>query len=67
MNKLWKIIQYGYLVVAVICLVEGIIRFNSDRNKAYLFLIVAVLVTFMFFVKRRLRQKIEKRNSNKPN
>ncbi|MCH3884410.1 hypothetical protein [Tenacibaculum aquimarinum] len=67
MNKLWKIIQYGYLVVAAICLVEGIIRFNSDRNKAYLFLIVAVLVTFMFFVKRRLRQKIEKRNSNKPN
>ncbi|APG65169.1 hypothetical protein LPB136_07325 [Tenacibaculum todarodis] len=67
MNKLWKIIQYGYLVVAVICLVEGIIRFNSDRNKAYLFLIVAVLVTFMFFVKRRLRQKIEKRNNNKPN
>lgn len=67
MNKLWKIIQYGYLVVAVICLVEGVIRFNSDRNKAYLFLIVAVLVTFMYFVKRRLRQKIEKRNNNKPN
>lgn len=67
MNKLWKIIQYGYLVVAIICLVEGIIRFNSDRNKAYLFLIVAVLVTFMFFVKRKLRQKIEKRNSNRPN
>lgn len=67
MNKLWKILQYGYLVIALICFVEAVIRFNSDRNKAYLFLGFGIFVTFMFFIKRKFRRKIQERNSNKTN
>ena len=38
MTKIWKFFQYGYLIVAVICLIEGIFRFNGEREKAYIFL-----------------------------
>lgn len=63
MNTIWKIFQYGYLIVAFICFVEGIIRWNSNREKAYLFLGTSVFITLVFFFKRHFRKKIEKRNN----
>ncbi len=63
MNKLWKFFQYGYLLVAIICLIEGIVRWTSDRNKAYFFLIFSVVITLVFLFKRHFRKKVEKRNS----
>lgn len=67
MIKFWKILQYGYLLIALICLVEGVIRFNSDRSKSYFFFGFAIFITIIFFIKRKLRRKIEQRNnSNQP-
>lgn len=63
MTKLWKFFQYGYLIVAIICLIEGIIRFNSEREKAYLFLGFSIFITLVFFFKRHFRKKVEKRNN----
>ena len=63
MNKLWKFFQYGYLIVAVICLVEAVIRWNSDSEKAYLFLGFAIFITLVFFFKRHFRKKVEQRNN----
>ena len=63
MNKIWKFFQYGYLMVAFICLVEGIVRWNSDRQRAYLFLGASIFITLVFFFKRHFRKKIEKRNN----
>ena len=63
MTKLWKFFQYGYLIVAIICLIEGIVRFNSEREKAYLFLCFSIFITLVFFFKRHFRKKVEKRNN----
>lgn len=63
MNKIWKFFQYGYLIIGLICLVEGLIRWGSDRNRAYLFLGFSVFITLVFFLKRHFRKKVEKRNN----
>ena len=65
MNKLWKILQYGYLVIAVICFVEGIMNWSSDREKGYLFIGASIFITLVFFFKRHFRKKVEKRNNQK--
>ncbi|WP_369048971.1 hypothetical protein [Tenacibaculum sp. UWU-22] len=63
MNKLWKIIQYGYLVVAIIFLVEGILNWNIDRNKSYFMFLFAIFITLIFLFKRRFRKRIIDRNN----
>jgi L-asparagine transporter-like permease len=63
MNKLWKFFQYGYLIVAFICIVEGIVRWNSERSRSYLFLGFATVIILVFFFKRHFRRKVEKRNN----
>ncbi|OAD45764.1 hypothetical protein [Polaribacter atrinae] len=65
MNTVWKIFQYGYLVVALICLVEGIVRWGEEREKAYMFLGASIFITLVFFFKRHFRKKVEKRNNQK--
>jgi len=62
MNKIWKFFQYGYLMVAFICVIEGIVRWNSDRERAYFFLGFSIFITLVFFFKRHFRKKIQKRN-----
>lgn len=63
MNKLWKYIQYGYLVAAAILFIEGIISLSTNDPKKYLYFGFAIFITLIFFLKRHFRRKIEKRNS----
>jgi hypothetical protein len=63
MNTLWKFFQYGYLLVALTCLIEGLVKWSSDREKAYLFLSASIFITLVFFFKRHFRKKVEKRNN----
>jgi hypothetical protein len=65
MNTLWKFFQYGYLLVAFICLIEGFVKWSSDREKSYLFLCASIFITLVFFFKRHFRKKVEKRNHQK--
>lgn len=62
MSKLWKIFEYGYLIIAVVFSVETVLKWNTDRERAYLLLIFAVLAVFMYFFRKRFRTRIEKRN-----
>lgn len=62
MNTLWKYLQYGYLVVAIIFLVEGILKINSDIQQALIMVGFAIFITLIFLFKRRFRRKIEARN-----
>jgi len=62
MSKLWKIFEYGYLIIAVVFCVETVLKWNTDRERAYLLLIFAVLAVFMYFFRKRFRSRIEKRN-----
>ncbi len=62
MNKLWSYVQYGYLVVAIIFLVEGIIKLSKDVQGALLMFGFAIFMVLIFFFKRRFRKKIDQRN-----
>ena len=63
MNKIWKLFQYGYLIIGIICFVEGILNWSKDRNKAYMFIAFSIFITLVFFFKRHFRKKVEKRNN----
>jgi hypothetical protein len=63
MTKIWKFFQYGYLIVAIICLIEGLTRWGEEREKAYMFLGASIFITLVFFFKRHFRKKVEKRNN----
>ncbi|WP_299673895.1 hypothetical protein [uncultured Tenacibaculum sp.] len=62
MNTIWKYTQYGYLVVGIIFLVEGILKWNSDKEQAFLMFGFAIFITIIFFFKRNFRKKVEQRN-----
>jgi hypothetical protein len=62
MNKISKIFEYGYLIIAIVFVVETIMRWNVDRDKAYLMLVFAVLAIFMYFFRRKFRNRIQNRN-----
>ena len=64
MNNIWKFLQYGYLVVGIIFLVEGILKWNSDRQESYIMFGFAIFITLIFFFKRNFRRKIEQRRKS---
>ena len=65
MNKLWKYLQYGYLVVGVVFFIEGLIKWNSEREKAYIMFGFSIFITLVFFFKRHFRKKVLNRNQQK--
>jgi len=62
MQRISKIFEYGYLVIAIVFIVETFLNWNTNRNKAYLLLLFAVLAVFMYFFRKRFRNKINRRN-----
>ena len=62
MNKLWKFLQYGYLIVGAIFLVEAILQCKDDQQKALFMFGFSIFIILIFFLKRHFRKKIEKRN-----
>ena len=65
MNSLWKYIQYGYLVVGIIFLIEGIVQWSTNKERAIFMFVFSIFITSIFFFKRKFRKKIEKRNQQK--
>ena len=62
MQKIWKIFEYGYLIIAIVFVVETVLNWNSDREKAYMLLFFSVLAIFMYFFRKRFSNKVENRN-----
>lgn len=58
----YKIFEIAYLVIAVVSTYEVFAQWNVDRNRAYLFILFAVVSVFMFFFRRKFRKKLEERN-----
>ena len=63
MNKLWKYLQYGYLIIAVFFLVEAVLGWSEDREKSYLMLGFSIFIILVFFFKRYFRRKVQDRNN----
>lgn len=59
MAKYFKFFEIAYLVIAIIFIVETFLKWNSDRNKAYLFLAFGVMAIFMYFFRKKYRKKFE--------
>lgn len=57
-----KIFEIGYLIIAVVFLVETVLNWSEDRNRAYMMLLFSVLAVFMYFFRKRFRKKM---NDNK--
>lgn len=62
MNRVSKIFEFGYLIVAVVFLVETFLNWNDKRESAYMMLLFAVLAIFMYFFRKRFRKKMESKN-----
>ena len=63
MNYL-KYTQYAYLLAAAFFIYDGISKFDSNRNQAYLSLLLALMAVGMFFFRKKFAKKFEDRNNN---
>ena len=65
MTKYFKFFEIAYLIIAIVFAVETVLRWNSDRSKAYIFLFFSVLAIFMYFFRKKYRKRFEKQDKNK--
>ncbi|MCX2679948.1 DUF6526 family protein [Galbibacter sp. EGI 63066] len=63
--KYFKIFEIAYLVIAVVSIYEVVQEWNNDRNRAYLFVLFAVISIGMFFFRRYYRKKFKERQNKK--
>ncbi|MCF6280210.1 MAG: hypothetical protein L3J14_07670 [Flavobacteriaceae bacterium] len=66
MNRIGKIFEIGYLVVAMVFIYEAMSEWSIEGSKSYTLLIIAAIAVFMFFFRRKMRIKRENyHNQNK--
>jgi positive regulator of sigma E activity len=65
MTTLWKYSYYVYLVIVAILLFEGIARLGSNTKWGIILIALAAVVLLKFFMTRKLRRNLEKRNQQK--
>lgn len=59
MKKISRIFEFGYLIVAIVFLVETFLNWNLERNRAYMMLLFSALAVFMYFFRKRFRKKMD--------
>lgn len=64
-TKIYQLFEYLYIAMALFAIYLVISNWETDRSRAYLFAVFAVVAVFMFFFKRRFRQKMEEHKRNK--
>ena len=65
MSKYFKFFEVAYLVLAIIFAAETILRWNDDRQKAYIFLAFSALAVFMYFFRKKYRKRFENQDKKK--
>ena len=65
MSTLWKYSYYIYLVIVVILLFEGIARLSSNTQWGIILIALSAVVLLKFFITKRFRKNLEKRNQQK--
>ena len=63
MRRYFKIVEYGYLLIALF-LTEETIRTWGDNSKSFLYIALALMALFMFFFRRWYRKKHERENED---
>jgi len=64
-TKISQLFEYAYIFMALFSIYLVIQNWETDRNKAYLFVFFTLVAIFMFFFKRNFRKKIENQQNNK--
>jgi hypothetical protein len=62
-NKVYKIFEYAYLVMFFLSVFAVVSSWNSDKDRANLFMFFGAVALFMYFFKRNFRRKMEKRQN----
>ena len=62
MKTYYKLIEYGYLIIAVFLMVETFLNWQSEPQKAYIYLAFSLLALFMYFFKKNFRKRMNGRN-----
>lgn len=63
MNQtIYKIFEYGYLIIAVFFLYQTVVSWTVEPQRAYLYALFVIVALLMFFFKRNFRKKFERRN-----
>jgi len=67
MNKYLKYTIYINLVVSILSIYMAFNFWTADRNKAYIFIFLAVATAFNFFFRRHYYKKFEERKRKENN
>jgi len=59
--KILQVLQYAYLVFAVLFLYDAISNWNVEGKNPYISLGLAALALFMFFFRKKYRKRFEDR------
>ena len=59
MSKIYKFIEYAYLLFAIFFMIEAFLNWNTERQMSYIFIFFSIVAVFMYFFKRKFRKKIE--------
>lgn len=59
MVKYFKFFEIAYLVIAIVFVVETVLNWSINRQKAYIYLAFSGLAIFMYFFRRKYRKKYE--------
>jgi len=61
MTKYYKFFEFAYLIISIVFIVETVLNWNENRQKAYIYLAFAALAVFMYFFRKKYRKKFEDR------
>ncbi|MEM0933989.1 MAG: hypothetical protein AAGJ12_16065 [Bacteroidota bacterium] len=64
MEKYLKYTIYINLVISILSVYMAVSFWETDRNRAYIFVFLAVITAFMFFFRRHYYKKFEERKKN---
>ena len=60
--KILQFFQYAYLVFAAIFIFEAVSKWGVDRNRSYMAMFFAALAIFMFFFRKRFKDRFKNQN-----
>ena len=52
-----RVVELAWLAVAAVCVIETYLRWNDDRQNAYIFLLILAVAVFMYIFRKRQRIK----------
>lgn len=64
MIKFWKFFEYAYLIIAILLLVEGFLKWSDQRQKAYFLFFFAAMAIFMYFFRKHYRKKFQNKDKS---